>query len=143
MGLLTLIYCGLLGNSAFAMIGTGLPVGIAMGIMLLLFPALGVFATVREFVFGFQVEKLAKSIEAMGQWPSFDLQFRPSGRATRESATAEFAKQKKLTEAEPHNYLRWFALSLAYDAAADRRRAREAMRKALKLASNQTDSTKS
>ena len=142
MGLLTLMYCGLLTNSAFALLGTGIAAGVAMGILLLVFPVLGVFVTVREFIFGYQSEKLAKRIDAAGQWPQLDLVLRPSGRATRESANAEFAKQKALTEAEPNNYLRWFALSLAYDAAADRRRARAAMRTALKLAANQTDTAK-
>ena len=137
MGLLTLMYCYLLGSQAFAMIGTGIWVGVAMGILLLLFPVVGLALTIREFVFGSSVERLGRRIEAAGKWPVFDLEIRPSGRPTKASAAKEFERQKKIVEANPDDYLSWFALGLAYDAAGDRRRAREAMRKALKLANRE------
>ncbi len=133
MGLLTLLYCYLLGSQAIKMIETGKPVGIAMGSLLLFFPVLAMVLTVREFIFGSAVEKLGRKIEAAGQWPVFDLEIRPSGRPTKASAAAEFERQKKIVESKPDDYLSWFALGLAYDAAGDRRRARESMRKALKL----------
>ena len=134
MGLLTLLYCYLLGSQAIKMIETGKPVGIAMGSLLLFFPMVAIVLTIREFRFGVDVEKLGRRIEAAGQWPVFDLEIRPSGRPTKASAAAEFERQKKIVEANPDDYLSWFALGLAYDAAGDRRRARESMRKALKLA---------
>ena len=134
MGLLTLMYCFLLGSQAFAMIGTGIWVGIVMGVMLLVIPIVGLALTIREFVFGVAVEKLGKQIESAGQWPVFQLEIRPSGRPTKETANAEFEKQKQLTETNPDDYLSWFSLGLAYDAAGDRVRARSAMRKALALA---------
>ncbi|MFM6963146.1 MAG: hypothetical protein ACKOWJ_02595 [Micrococcales bacterium] len=133
MGLLTLMYCYLLGAQALAMIATGIPVGVLMGVLLLVFPALAIALTIREFIFGSKVERLGRLVETAGQWPVFDLVVRPSGRPTKDSAAAEFERRKLIVEANPDDYLSWFALGLAYDAAGDRRRARAAMRKALKL----------
>jgi hypothetical protein len=137
MGALTLMYCLLLGNTAFNLIAVDLPVAKAMGILLLIFPVIAITFSVREFVFGSQLDKLQKQIESAGQWPIFDLELRPSGRPTKESAAANFVVQQKRVEADECNYLNWFALGLAYDAAGDRRRAREAMRQALKLANRE------
>lgn len=134
MGAMTLMYCVLLGDKAFALLATGIPIGIAMGALLILFPIAATGLTIREFIFGTEVERLAAEIETAGQWPVFELEIRPSGRPTRETAQAEFERQKQLVESNPNDKLRWFALSLAYDAAGDRKRAREAMRRAIKIA---------
>jgi cytochrome c-type biogenesis protein CcmH/NrfG len=79
------------------------------------------------------IEKLSKQIETDGTWPELKFEFRPSGRATKESAAIVFAEYAKKVAADADNYLNWFALGLAYDAAGDRRRARASMRRALKL----------
>lgn len=130
---LTLIYVLLLGNSALAMFSSGHWVGIAMGVMLTLFPILGIIFISLEVRFGIQIEKLATRLEAEGAWPKFDFELRPSGRVVRSSADAEFKKYQDALEADRGNWRNWFALGLVYDAAGDRSRAREAMREALKL----------
>jgi hypothetical protein len=89
--------------------------------------------SVVEFRFGFQIEKLSKQIEAEGNWPQLDFELRPSGRPTKDSAAKVFEQVSKKVATDESNYLNWFALGLAYDASGDRRRARGAMRKALKL----------
>lgn len=137
MGAFTLLYCLLLGNTALRLISAEHWIGKSMGVLLLVFPVIAMVFTVREFIFGIQLERLSKRIESAGQWPVFDLQLRPSGRPTKESAKANFEIQKAKVEADEGNYLSWFALGLAYDASADRRRAREAMRRAIKLASRE------
>ena len=134
MGAFTVLYCVLLGNTALHLIAVDMLVAKMMGILLLVFPVIGLVFSVREFVFGSQLDKLQKRISAEGNWPVFDLELRPSGRATKQSAMQNFAVQQQRVEADETNYLAWFSLGLAYDAAGDRRRAREAMRKALKLA---------
>jgi Flp pilus assembly protein TadD len=53
----------------------------------------------------------------------------------RASADRVFQEQKAKTEKNPDDWREWFALSLAYDAAGDRSRARKAMREALVKAS--------
>jgi cytochrome c biogenesis protein CcdA len=137
MGGFTLLYCLLLTNTAIKLISADHWIGKAMGVLLLVFPLVAVAFTVREFLFGVQLERLSKRIDNSGQWPLFDLELRPSGRPTKESANANFVIQKQKVENNEHSYLNWFALGLAYDAAGDRRRARESMRQAIKLSSRE------
>ena len=133
MGALTLIYVFLLSNTGFTMLGYDSAIAKAMGALILVFPVLAIWLTIAEFRFGIQIERLSKQIEAAGSWPQLDFEFRPSGRPTKESAVKVFGEYAKKVEADEGNYLNWFALGLAYDAAGDRRRARAAMRRALKI----------
>lgn len=134
-GGLTLIYLVVLGQFGIAMISSATPIGIAMGALVLVFPLLGIWALVREFRFGLQVERLSKRVKSEDAWPSFELELRPSGRAIRSSADQVFAEYKAKAEAAPADWHSWFNLSLAYDAASDRKRARKAMQEAIRLAS--------
>jgi len=133
MGALTLIYVFLLSNTGITMLGYDSGIAKAMGALILVFPVLAIWLTIAEFRFGIQIERLSKQIEAAGSWPQLDFEFRPSGRPTKESAVRVFGEYAKKVEADEDNYLNWFALGLAYDAAGDRRRARAAMRRALKI----------
>ncbi len=132
---LTLVYLVVLGQFGVAMLGAVSPIGKAMGFLVLVFPALGVWAIIREFRFGAQVERLTKRVESEGTWPLFELELRPSGRPIRESADKVFQEFKARAEAKPEDWHSWFNLSLAYDAAGDRARARKAMQQAIKLSS--------
>ena len=133
MALLTLIYTALLANTGITLLLVDEPVAKVMGALILVFPVFSLWVTIREFVFGVQVEKLAAKIEREGKWPHFAFEYRPSGRPTRESADRVFAVYAKAAQENPENPIAWFSLGLAYDAAADRGRARSAMRKALAL----------
>lgn len=133
MGLLTLIYTVLLANTAFTLLLIDEAVAKVMGALILVFPAFALWLTIREFVFGFKIEKLAGTIEREGNWPMFDFELRPSGRPTRESADRVFETFAATATQQPESVLAWFSLGLAYDAAGDRARARKAMRKALAL----------
>jgi Flp pilus assembly protein TadD len=48
-------------------------------------------------------------------------------------ADEEFPRYKAEVEAEPGSWRAWFRLGLAYDASGDRRRARWALREAIRL----------
>ena len=133
MGLLTLVYVALLANTGFKLLTMESAIAKSMGVLILVFPVVAVWLTAMEFRFGVQLENLSKRIEVDGQWPELAFEYRPSGRATKESAALVFAECAKKVAADEGNYLNWFALGLAYDAAGDRRRARAAMRRALKL----------
>ena len=133
MGLLTLVYVALLSNTGFKLIGMESLVAKAMGALIMVFPLVAIWLTVMEFRFGSQMEKLSTKIEAEGNWPELAFDYRPSGRPTKDSAAKVFEQVAKKVAAEEGNYLNWFALGLAYDASGDRRRARAAMRRALKL----------
>lgn len=130
---ITLIYLVLMTNQAITLIQLESPIAKIMGAALFGLPAVGVWAIIRELKFGLQVESLSKRVHLEGVWPSFDLELRPSGRPVRASAQKVFAEYAERTQNNPDDWHSWFSLSLAYDAAGDSRRARAAMRKAVRL----------
>lgn len=132
-GLLTLLYVGLLANTGITLLVLADPVAKAMGALILVFPLFALWLTVLEFRFGLQLERLTKLVETQGKLPDPEFEYRPSGRPTRESAMKVFAEYAKQVEANESDYLAWYALGVAYDACGDRRRARAAMRRAIKL----------
>ena len=133
MTALLLLYVALLANTGITLILTGVPIGQVMGILILAFPIIAIWATVVELRFGLAAEKLVARIEAEGAWPDLGIETKPSGRAVRASADAAFAKWSAAAEENDTDFHAWFNLSLAYDACGDRRRARAAMRKAIEL----------
>lgn len=136
MTALTLIYVVLLGQRGVLLLTQPQPVAKVMGVFILVLPLIAIWGIFAELRFGIRVEKLASQVETSGQWPNLELEYRPSGRPTKQSAQTAFAKVQDQTAAAPDSWLNWFALSLAYDACGDRRRARAAMRKALQLHAN-------
>lgn len=134
MTALFLLYVALLANTGVSLILTGILAGQIMGVLILAFPLLAIWATFVELRFGLAAEKLVARIESEGAWPDLGIETKPSGRAVRASADAAFAKWRALAEENNADYHSWFNLSLAYDACGDRRRARAAMRRAIALA---------
>lgn len=132
---LALIYLVVLGQFGVVLILSGSLIGIVSGSLILVFPGLGIWSIVREFRFGAKSEALVKRVKAEGSWPEFNLELRPSGRPVRESADKVFAEYQAKAEALPSDWHSWFNLSLAYDAAGDRPRARKAMQRAIAMAS--------
>jgi len=102
----------------------------AMGLAYFVLPLVGVWALVRELLFGVQTEKMANILADEGGLPVDDLPRTPGGRIVREAADAQFPVYQAEVEAAPEDWHAWFRLSCAYDAAGDRKRARSAMRKA-------------
>ena len=131
---LLVAYLFLLSSWAIHMILTGVVIGMVIGTLLMVFPALGAWAIYREYRFGSAAEKLGKRLEDANEWPVFQLVLRPSGRPTKESADENFKVFHKQVEQKPDDWRNWYALSLAYDACGDRPRARQAMAKAISLA---------
>jgi hypothetical protein len=136
MAFLVLMYLVLLGERSFLLITSGESLAIAIGLLMLVLPAFAVWAIAKELIFGLAIEKLGNGLLASESWPEFNFDLRPSGRPTRESANRVFDEIREKTQADPENWVVWFTLGLAYDAAGDRPRGRAAMRKAIKLSSN-------
>lgn len=130
---LLLVYVVVLGQWAVLLITNGTPIGAAMGLLVLVFPIMGGWVIWRELKFGLGAERLGKQLESNNEWPVFQLELRPSGRPTKESAEENFKLFQKQAEENPDDWKSWFALSLAYDAAGDRPRARQAMVKAIAM----------
>ena len=133
MAVLLLVYLVLVTQRAVMLVLTGEPVGIAMGVALIVLPFVAAWAIGRELLFGARTERLVRQLDAEGALPVEDLPTRASGRPLRDAADAEFLRYRAEVEAEPESWRAWFRLGLAYDASGDRRRAREALRQAIRL----------
>lgn len=133
MALILVVYLVLVVQRAVLLVASGSAVGIAMGLALIVLPLIGAWALSRELLFGVRTEKLVSLMAAEGTLPVDDLPHRASGRPLRDAADAEFPQYQAEVEAAPESWRAWFRLGLAYDACGDRRRAREALRRAIRL----------
>lgn len=133
MTVLLLLYIVLAGQRAVVLLTSGDGVGVAMGVALIVLPIIALWAIGRELWFGVRAQRLGETLDAEGGLPREEIEVRPSGRATRDDADALFPAYRADVEARPGDWRAWYRLGLAYDAAGDRRRAREAVRKAISL----------
>ncbi|WP_349427048.1 tetratricopeptide repeat protein [Microbacterium sp. LWS13-1.2] len=133
MAALLALYIVLVGQRAWLLIASGDPIGIAMGIALVVLPVIAAWALGRELWFGVRAQQLGRRLEAEGGLPADEVAVRPSGRVLREDGDAVFPAYRAEAEAHPDDWRAWYRLGLAYDAAGDRRRAREAVRTAIRL----------
>lgn len=133
MTTLTLMYVILLGQRGWLLLQQEQPVAQLMGALILAFPAVALYGIFLELRFGLRIERMAKQVEQEGRWPLRDLPLRPSGRPEPTAAQAAFETIRGQSQAAPDDWHSWFNLGLAYDACGDRRRARQAMRKALQM----------
>lgn len=109
------------------------PIGVAIGVVLIVFPVAAAVFVGREVLFGFQAAHLLRRMEAEDALPIDDLPKRASGAPERGAADEEFPRWRAEVEAEPDDWRTWYRLGLAYDASGDRRRARGAVRRAIAL----------
>ena len=133
MAVLLGLYLVLVAQHAVVLLGTGILIGQLEGAALLVLPVVGAWALIAELVFGARAARLLRMMTAKGDLPIDDLPHRPSGRAVRSAADVEFPKYQAEVEAAPGDWTRWYRLALAYDACGDRRRARWATRRAIRL----------
>lgn len=131
MAALLALYLGLAGQRAVLFFGTGTAVGAAIGVALLILPAIGLWALGRELLFGIRSQHLVTALGAEGGLPADDLPRLPSGRPDRALADQEFDRYRNDADAHPDDWRAWLRLGLAYDASRDRRRARAAVRTAI------------
>ena len=127
------LYVWQIAGKGVAMIGTGEPVLIAIGAGVLIIPLLVIGLIVREFWLAATVQSMADTLFAEGKLPVDDLPRSPGGRIDRAAADEAFEPHRAAVEAAPEDWRAWYHLAFAYDAAGDRRRAREALRRAARL----------
>lgn len=133
MAALLALYIILVSQRAVLLIASGDGVGIAMGVALIVLPLLAGWALGRELWFGVRAEQLGRRLDSEGGLPADEVAVRPSGRVMRDEGDALFPRYRAAVEADPDDWRAWYRLGLAYDAAGDRRRAREAVRSAIRL----------
>ncbi|MET0297021.1 MAG: hypothetical protein ABW024_06440 [Microbacterium sp.] len=133
MAVLLALYIVLVGQRAVLLLVSGDGVAIAMGVALIVLPLIAAWALGREVWFGVRAQQLATRLEREGGLPSVEVAVKPSGRVLRGEGDAVFPTYRADVEAHPDDWQAWYRLGLAYDAAGDRRRAREAVRAAIRL----------
>ena len=131
--LLLALYVWQVAGRSAALIRTGEPVAVAIGAGVLLLPVLVVGLVGREFLLAGTVQRMADDLATRGRLPVDDLPRSPGGRINREAADAAFGPYRDAVDADPQSWEAWYHLAFAYDAARDRKRAREALRKAAAL----------
>ncbi|MEY4961888.1 MAG: hypothetical protein RLZZ249_585 [Actinomycetota bacterium] len=127
MTVLTLVYLYLMTGRALTLLADPNWIAKLMGAGMLVFPLVAAWALYREIQFGIRSQKLIARAMKDGL-NELQLELRPSGRATKESAEREFERVKANFN---DSWQDWLLLAEAYDASGDRRRARAAMRQAI------------
>lgn len=133
MAALLLLYLVLVGRYAVILITSGSTTGLVMGIALAVLPILGAWALVAELAFVVRAGKLVAILSERGELPIDDLPRLPSGRPDRAAADLQFPQYQQLVEERPTEWKSWLLLGLAYDASGDRKRARWATRRAIRM----------
>ncbi|MFV1364455.1 tetratricopeptide repeat protein [Mycolicibacterium elephantis] len=133
------VYFLLLGRIAMAFIGTGEAAAVGLGLALMAFPMIGLWAMVSTLRSGLAHQRLARIVHDEGmELDVSSLPRMPSGRIQRAAADELFVTVRRELENDPDNWRRWYRLARAYDYAGDRRRARETMRKAVEMEARTT-----
>ena len=129
-----IFYFAMLTRTAVALIRSGTPAAVALGIGVLILPVVGAWVMVATLRAGLAHQRLARLAAEDGmELDVTDLPRMPSGRIQREAADALFQTTRAELDADPDNWRRWYRLARAYDFAGDRSRARETMRRAVEL----------
>jgi len=128
-----LFYFVFLGRLGAELVATGVWAGVLLGIALFLLPIVGLWAVVRELMFGVATEKLGRELAERGELPVDDLDRTAAGRIDRAAGSALWERTRLEVEQNPEDAGAWYRLAIAYDASGDRRRGRAAARHAVKL----------
>jgi hypothetical protein len=133
MAALLVIYLVFVVQYSFVLVGTGVPVAVAMGVALIVLPLIAAWLLAREILFVVRGERLVRVLRDAGELPVDDLPRLPSGRVDAKAADAQFPVYQAAVEADPGSWKAWVLLGLAYDASGDRPRARWATREAIRI----------
>ena len=128
------LYTWLVAGRAIALIRTGEPTGVVLGIAFTVLPLLVLGLVAREWWLAIDVQRMADELAARGELPVDDLPRSPGGRIDRAVAAESFEGARAEAEgAAPSDWGAWYRLAFAYDAAGDRKRARAALRVASRI----------
>ncbi|WP_029145713.1 tetratricopeptide repeat protein [Microbacterium luticocti] len=133
MAAVLLLYIAVTAQLAYLMLTSGTPVAIAMGAVLVVIPIVAAWGLIRELWFGVRAERVGRRLQAEGGLPEDEVATHPSGRVVREDADALFGDYRDQVQQHPDDWRAWYRLGLVYDAAGDRKRARQAIRRSLTL----------
>lgn len=135
------LYVLLVAARAAALVRTGEPVAVVLGIALWALPVVAVWFVAREWSLAIDVQRMADALADADELPVDELPRSPGGRIDRSVARDAFDEARERCEAAPDDWRSWYHLAFAYDAAGDRRRARESLRHARALFRGRTPPT--
>lgn len=127
------LYAWAIVGRGVAMVTSGNALLVAIGLGVLVIPLLVLGLIVREFRLAADVQAMADTLAAEDALPVDDLPRSPGGRIDRAAADAAFGPYREAVQEHPEDWRAWYRLAFAYDASGDRRRAREALRRAAAL----------
>lgn len=133
MGVCLVLYLVVAGQKAVLFIGTGQPIAVAMGIALLVLPLIGVWALVREFLFGLGADRLGRQLDEEGGMPEAETELTPSGRIAKNDADPLIDRYTAEADAAPSEWRGRYRLGVVQEAAGRRRDARASIRDAIRL----------
>lgn len=130
---LLLLYFAFAGVRAVALLMSATPIAIAMGAAYIVLPLIGVWALLREILFGWRSTALIDRLDAEGGLPDDLGETGPTGKPDRATADSVFERYRLAAEAAPESWRAWLRLGVVYNACGDRKRARAAIREAIAL----------
>lgn len=131
MGLCLLLYILTAGHRGVILLTSGEPVATAMGAAVLILPLVGLWALVRELMFGLAASRLTRVLVAEGDMPADEVALTPSGRIVKEEAAPLLAKYASAAETDD-GWRAQFRLGVVQDAAGQRKDARASIREAIR-----------
>jgi len=129
----TAAYLVLAAWRSWALVTSGDAVAAGLGVAVVVIPVIGAWLLYREIVFGMRTQALGRELADEGGLPVDDLPRTASGRVERDAADQRFAEYQREVEQVPEDWRAWYRLAIGYDDARDRKRARAAMREAIRL----------
>jgi hypothetical protein len=133
MSSLVALYFALVAGRAVVFITASDPVAKALGVALLVLPAIGVWWLVVEWRLGMAVQRMGDALERDGRLPVFDGEEDSRGRLTPEAQAAAFEVAKLGVELSPDDWAAWYHVGYAYGASGDKSMARKSFRHAATL----------
>jgi hypothetical protein len=130
---LLLVYAWLVAERAFLLLADDDLVANLIGSLLFVFPVLALSIVFLEIRFGVRTQQLRDRATNLGV-PELSLEYRPSGRPTKDSALSEFERLQGEIKLGGDAWPLWLRLAEAYRASGDSVRARQAASRAIKLA---------
>ncbi|MES2865943.1 MULTISPECIES: hypothetical protein [Microbacterium] len=134
IGVSLVLYFVLIGQKAILLIASGEPVGVAMGVALIVLPLIGVWALAREIQFGVEAERLGTRLDSEGGMPAAETDLTPSGRIAKGDAETLVERYTAEADAADDDWRARYRLGVVQDAAGRRKDARASIRAAIRLA---------
>lgn len=133
MSAILALYFALVASRAVSFMRSGDAIAVAIGVALLVLPAIGMWWLIHEWRLGTAVQRMADELEADNRLPVFAGETDAFGRLSEEAQETAFAAAKRYIDEFPDDWVAWFHLAQAYEASGDRAMARRSLRYAADL----------